>query len=199
MLQLVAVQVPCDCNFAHILSEHSFATPGHRSPMAIVLTYFKCVDCNAKHVLAGRTCTVLCTLCCAVLCCAVLCCAVLRCAALSCSVLCCAVLCCAVLCCAVLCCAVLCCAGPVVCCQQPSKLKLLPLMFCGNRTFSDCAILQSQEQTLLLEPSNAYWRAIQYQQLEKLQKADRGNQGFYVQVCNSTIMVQQACRVSSSV
>lgn len=40
---------------------------------------------------------------------------------------------------------------------------------------------KSQEQTLLLEPSNAYRRAIQYQQLEKLQTADRGNQGFYVQ------------------
>ena len=105
------------------------------------------------------------------------------------AVLCRAVPCRAVPCCAVLCCAVLYPVWPVVYCQQPSKLTLLPLIICGHQTQSDCATLQSQEQTLLLEPSNAYRRAIQYQQLEKLLKADRGNQGFYVQVCINAVMI----------
>ncbi len=83
--------------------------------------------------------------------------------------------------------------------QTAEQVEAFALNVCGNEPYFGCAILQSQEQTLLLEPSNAYRRAIQYQQLEKLQKGDRGNQGFYVQVCNSTTMVQKACRVSSSV
>ena len=98
---------------------------------------------------------------------------------------------------AVLCHAVTCGANYMM--QTAEQVEAFALNVCGNEPYFGCAILQSQEQTLLLEPSNAYRRAIQYQQLEKLQKGDRGNQGFYVQVCNSTIMIQQACRASSSV
>lgn len=52
-----------------------------------------------------------------------------------------------------------------------------------------CHFVQSQEQTLLLEPSNAYRRAIQYQQLEKLHKHGSGEQGFYVQVRQSHLIL----------
>ena len=46
--------------------------------------------------------------------------------------------------------------------------------------------LQTQDSTLLLEGVNAYRRAIQYQQLEKLQHSGNGAQGFYVQVSLAT-------------
>ena len=48
-------------------------------------------------------------------------------------------------------------------------------------------VLQSSDQTLLLEPVNAYRRAIQYQQLEKLQKAAKSNQGFFYAQVQGTV------------
>lgn len=45
--------------------------------------------------------------------------------------------------------------------------------------------VQTQDQTLLLEGTNSYRRAIQYQQLDKLQRSSNGAQGFHVQVLDS--------------
>ena len=43
-------------------------------------------------------------------------------------------------------------------------------------------VLQTDEPTTNLVGVNAYRRAMQYQQLEKLQQAGDGTHGFYVQV-----------------
>lgn len=48
-----------------------------------------------------------------------------------------------------------------------------------------CSAVQTQDQTLLLEGTNSYRRAIQYQQLDKLQRSSNGTQGFHVQVAAS--------------
>lgn len=45
-----------------------------------------------------------------------------------------------------------------------------------------CSDVQSEEHNLVLEGTNSYRRAIQYQQLNKLQQSSTGAHGFYVQV-----------------
>lgn len=54
---------------------------------------------------------------------------------------------------------------------------------------TECSVVQTQERTLLLEGTNSYRRAIQYQQLDKLQHPSTGAHGFYVQVPSFTSAV----------
>ena len=114
----------------------------------------------------------------------------------------CAVPCCALLCCAVLrdavCCATLCPAlgraalgrallSKSCCCSAEWQSVLLGYRWaqihcCHTMCHAMCHAAQTEDPVLLLEAVNPYRRAIQYQQLEKLQHSGNGSQGFYVQV-----------------
>lgn len=64
--------------------------------------------------------------------------------------------------------------------RQPACRKSIRNALLSNEP--ECNVVQTQDGTLLLDAVNSYRRAIQYQQLQKLQQSSSGAHGFYVQV-----------------